>query len=402
MSLDLNQVVAQIESMAADLKLEEADWRACRDRALRTLREQSANLDGLKRRIAESKTTWLIAGITEDLAAGREAPPCPSEFTVVATDGSHIGIDRDSPARCYVINIGCIALTYGSRPDAILRSRPTLYSGKDDMAIVDPQGSGEQVVDGGLLGIKRHVAECSELAELAEELASDRPVLALVDGTLVMWGLAGHAYPEYVRTELLKNGFLQALDRIRDAGQGDGVAIASYISLPRSTEVVNALRVAICPHDPPDCDRHCSRGSSSTAKECDAVAGVRDRDVFLTVLKPGERSSAFISRSSVVPDYYGEHEVRFFYVRTGDEIARVEYPRWVEDRGLVGLLHALVLDQCARGRGYPVALSEAHEQAVLTGADREQFRLLVEQALADQRMDVVSSEKGRSKRTRWI
>jgi hypothetical protein len=49
-----------------------------------------------------------------------------------------------------------------------------------------------------------------------------------------------------------------------------------------------------------------------------------------------------------------------------------------------------------------VALSEAHEQAVLTGADREQFRLLVEQALADQRMDVVSSEKGRSKRTRWI
>jgi hypothetical protein len=217
----------------------------------------------------------------------------------------------------------------------------------------------------------------------------------------VMWGLAGHNYPDFVRTELLQNGFLLALDRIRDTGPGTGVALASYISLPRSTEVANALRLAVCPHDPPNCDQHCSRLPQSAGRECDAV-GVRDRDLFRVLLKPGQRSSNFISGSSVVREYYGEHEVRFFYLKAGDEIARVEFPRWVEDRGLVGLVHALVLDQCERGQGYPVALSEAHEQAVLTGADREQFRLLVERALTDRRLPVVVSEKSRSKRTRWV
>ncbi len=399
MSLDLSEVAAQIDDMAANLKLEEADWRARLDRARATLEEQSAGLDALRARIAESRTSWLVAGITEDLAGSHQPPPCPPDFTVVATDGSHIGVDRHGPARCYLINIGCTALTYGERPDALLSSAPTLFSGKEDMTIVNPGGGGEQQVDGALLGIKRQVAECAALAGLAGNVPSDRPALALVDGTLVMFGLAGHIYPDFVRTELLENGFLAALDRIRDAGQG--AALASYISLPRSTEVVNVLRVAVCPHDPPNCDRHCSGATNSSGRQCDTV-GVRDRDVFDAILKPGERSSIFISGSSVVQDYYGDHEIRFFYVRVGDEIARVEFPRWVEERGLVGLLHALVLDQCDRGRGYPVALSEAHEQAVLTGADREQFRLLVERALADNRLPVVVSEKSRSKRTRWI
>jgi hypothetical protein len=401
MSLDLNAVAAQVDAMAANLKLENADWAARLDRALGTLRVQSAGLDALRRKIADSRTTWLIAGVTSDPAASHEAPRCPSEFTVAATDGSHIGVDRDSPARCYVINIGCAALSYGGRPDAVLRSRPTLHSGEEDLTIKDPRGSGEQPVDGGLLGIKRQVMECLALAELAGEVAPGLPTLALVDGTLVMFGLAGHAYPDYVRTELLTNGFLQALDKIRNTQRGAGLALASYISLPRSTEVVNALRVAICPHDRPDCDVHCSRASSPTERECDVVAGVRDRDLFRALLKPGERSSIFVSGSSVVRDY-GDHEIRFFYVKAGDEIARVELPQWVEDRGLVDLVHALILDQCDRGQGYPVALSEAHEQAVLKGADREQFRLLVERALGDHRLPVVISEKSRSKRTRWV
>ena len=33
------------------------------------------------------------------------------------------------------------------------------------------------------------------------------------------------------------------------------VALASYISLSRATEVVNVLKVAICPQESPDCDR---------------------------------------------------------------------------------------------------------------------------------------------------
>ncbi|GAH84205.1 unnamed protein product, partial [marine sediment metagenome] len=69
---------------------------------------------------------------------------------------------------------------------------------------------------------------------------------------------------------------------------------------------------------------------------------------------------------------------------------------------LLNLAHALILDQCRRGQGYPVALSEAHEQAVVTGADRETFWQLVESLLVDEHLPSPSSAKSQSKRTRWV
>jgi GNAT superfamily N-acetyltransferase len=133
------------------------------------------------------------------------------------------------------------------------------------------------------------------------------------------------------------------------------------------------------------------------------VAGVQDKELFSALLSPGERSALFVSQSSVVRKRYGEHRVYFFYIKTEEEIARVEIPQWVaENRELLNLTHALVLDQCRRGQGYPVALSEAHEQAVVTMADRESFWALVEASLVDEKLPTPASGKSRSKRTRWV
>ncbi|MDY6892511.1 MAG: DNA double-strand break repair nuclease NurA [Chloroflexota bacterium] len=402
MSLDLNQVVIQIENMAETLKEDEQTWQGCLNRALEVFRTQSTDIDSLKRKIKNSKVTWLVAGIAEELLGNHKPDLCPHNFVVVASDGSHIDVDRHSPARCYLINVGTTILCYGQDPDAILCSQPTLYANQDDMTIADPLGSGGYPVAGALLGIKRMVAECMALAEIGEGLSPRLPAIALLDGSLIMWGLAGDVYPEYVRTELLKKGFLTALGKIEEMGQNRELALASYISHSQSSEVINALRIAICPHDSPDCDRHCPRSSPSLERACDAVAGIRDRDLFYALLEPGERSATFISRSSVVEKYYGEHEVRFFYLRVDDEIARVEFPGWVEARGQVDFVHALLLDQCHRGQGYPVALSESHEQAVVTSVDRERFQHLVEHALTEKKVSTATSAKSRSKRTRWV
>ena len=72
------------------------------------------------------------------------------------------------------------------------------------------------------------------------------------------------------------------------------------------------------------------------------------------------------------------------------------------DESLLSLAHALILDQCRRGQGYPVALSEAHEQAVVTGADRENFWQLVESSMVEEHMPTPGSAKSFSKRTRWV
>ena len=81
----------------------------------------------------------------------------------------------------------------------------------------------------------------------------------------------------------------------------------------------------------------------------------------------------------------------------------VEIPQWVaKDESLLNLTHGLILDQCQRGLGYPVALSEAHEKAVVTTADREEFWQLVESLMVEEKMPTPTSAKSFSKRTRWV
>jgi hypothetical protein len=399
MPLDLSQVAAQIEGLAAKLRADEKERAQRLERALQLL--HAADVDSLKRKIASSKTTWLVAGLTEGLAQRYEAPPCPSEFTVLATDGSHIDVDRHSSVRCYLINIGSVILQYGENPDALLSSAPALFFG-DDLVLTDPVGR-EELIEGALLGVKRSVEECQALAKIAHELPGERPALALIDGSLILWGLAGRDFEEakrYVREELLDRGYLEALDRMKRCSQNKILALASYISFPRSTDVVNALRVARCPYDTANCDFYCSGGRE---RECDAVAGIQDRDLFRTLLGYGERSPIFVSGSRFMQRHYGEHQIHFFYIKLDEEVARVEIPKWVaENKELVGVVHALVLDQCRRGHGYPVALMEAHEKAVVTGADREQFWGLVELCLAEDRLGMRTSGKRMSKRLRWV
>jgi len=393
-SLDLIKVVAQVGGMVARLKAGDEERRKHLQYALDVLCDKSIDFDHLRKRIEDSqrKTTWLVAGLVDGLSQCYKPSSLPLEFTIIATDGSHIDVDRHKPTRCYLINIGAAVIDYGANPGARLDSLPHLYSEPEDLVIAPEKGR-EQPVEGVLLGIKRSVEEIKYLASLAKELPPNSPALALLDGSLILWGL--EAYPEFVTEALLDKGFLPYLEDIRRFN----IALASYISFPRSTDVVNALRVTICPYEAPDCDRYCP----NKAKNCDKVAGVQDRELFINLLGHGERSALFISQSSIVQKRYGEHWVYFFYLRVGDEIARIEIPQWVaRDEGLLNLTHSLVLDQCQRGLGYPVALAEAHEKAVVTAADREEFWRVVESLLVEEKMPTPTSAKSFSKRTRWV
>jgi len=64
----------------------------------------------------------------------------------------------------------------------------------------------------------------------------------------------------------------------------------------------------------------------------------------------------------------------------------------------VDLVHAVVLDQGRKGAGYPVALREAHERAVVRAADRERFFTLLREALVKNGVKVAFSRKAVSKR----
>jgi len=397
-SLDLAQVAGQIEGMAASLKAEEAERGQRINFALETLHKQAGQLDQLRQKVQSSRTTWLVAETPDGLDINEPPPSLPQDFVVLASDGSHIDVDRHRSAHCFLINIGTVRLRYGEKPDAQLSSSPFLYSQGDDLVISSPSGNSYEPIEGALLGVKRTVEECHSLADAATSLEDSLPTLALLDGSLVLWTLAGqNNYPEYVSQALVNEGFLRYLEDMRRLSLAKQLAVAAYISFPRSTEVANALRLAVCPHEPADCDRYC-RGKDAE-RQCDSVAGVLDRAIFNRLLSPGERSAIFGSRSSIVEQRYGAHRAQFFYIKIDDEeVARVEIPLWVaQNRELMRLVHAVVWQQCRQGQGYPVALSEAHEKAVVTASDRDQFWQLLERDIV-----LKSSAKSRSKRSRWI
>ncbi len=396
MSLDLSKVVKQISDMVAQFTSHRQERNDRIDRALEILFNQANKLDSLKKKIALSKTTWLVAEPVNSIDLQISLPETPSDFTVMATDGSHIDVDRHHATRCYLINIGTVELRYGSHPDAFLDSEPVIYSSDDDLVIASPDGLREVPIEGNLLGIKRSLEECRRLSEMAAALPSGCTALGLMDGSLILWNLEG--YPEFVTESLLDNRFLSYLEEICRSALDKRLAVASYISFPRSADVTNLLRVAVCPRESVDSDR-CS---SCATRECAQIAGVFDRQLFTLLLKEGERTGLFISPSKI-QRRYGKHQVYFFYLRINEEIGRVEIPRWVaEDISKVDLVHSLIVDQCRRGQGYPVALSEAHEKAVVTGADRDNFWRMVDESLVGEGLPVTESEKSRSKRTKWI
>ena len=423
MALDLHKTAPQIGGMSRALRASRSE------RAERLRRAAAAIRDPLSReagplpeetfvarveaaRPPRPRVTWLVAGLPEggrsiDLAQRSPLPPIAGAYTVVATDGSQIDVDRHGPAHCFLINVGGALIRYGLSPAAELFSQPALFAGPEQMVLADPEGGlREQPIDGVLLGVKRMVMECEALAERVEALEPGAPALALLDGSLVLWELSGARYPDHVRGILLQEGLLAGFDRLREAAAARPLAFASYISSPRSTEVANVLRVAWCPHEGLEsrgCDAICGAGGTGN-RECDRVAaGLMDRDIFSELLEPGDRSALFASRSPIVLSDYGRHEVRFCYLNVGAEIARLEMPEWVAgDKGAVDLLHALVMDQCRKGRGYPVALQEAHERAVVTAGDRRVFWEMVEESLAGQGVPVSGSEKARSKRLRAV
>lgn len=403
MSLDLSKLTTQAQKMIAHLAQEHDKTAGNLVNALSALNDQSLSDEALLKRIASAKTSWLVARASGDYRQTSAPSPAPADYTALATDGSQIELNRHSEYNYYLINTGSISLSYGRNADAFLENKPKLFYTSEDMIITPPDNSTKaQVVDSAIVALKRDAYEAGALAELTKQNGKETPIIALLDGTLIKWLFNTLKFESFVVEELLDNGFLKALDEIYEESKKGKLALASYISNPGSSDVINMLRVKICPFDEVNCDSHC-RKISVGERKCDGVNGITDSMLFSRLLSEGERSAVFASDSKIL-EKYGRHSVYFYYVKLEEETARVEIPEWVAfDNTLLELTHTLILDQARRGHGYPVALSEAHEQAVVTFKDREHLEYLIDTMTGDDAsLKSKASLKRISKQTRWV
>jgi hypothetical protein len=381
--LDLIKLVPQIQEMtrlmvAVGPELEQR--RAAAERCLRQIAADPAHIINLPRDRSEPR---MALPTEEPVDASFPAPHRTGSVTVVAVDGSQIEPDYHEVSACFVINVGGAVFHYEPAPSpgaASLTSQPRLFFHRDD---VEPEEESEaRFGTWEDLDATRMLAESSRLRDLLEaEKRPGRPLLAFLDGPLIAWRL-GWIEPRSRRQEAARN-FLMSLDAGRDAA----APVVGYLSRTRSPDVIGLLKFTCC-ETAVATGQFCARCAAAWRRRdaapgtpkgapCFApVDGLIDTDLFrLLLTRPGERSAVFESNSSVLEQLYDEHRrIGFFFLNAGLEIARVEVPEWVwRDRAMLDTVHAIVYEQIRLGKGYPIAISEAHEQAVVRGPERQAF-----------------------------
>ncbi|PSQ99705.1 MAG: hypothetical protein BRD51_01495 [Bacteroidetes bacterium SW_11_64_17] len=386
--LDLRQLRDQLSDFE-EYQADQQDRRgAQRDRADALLEVCHEHWQAVQEAVTTAQPRRLVAQMREPPAATHAAPERPSPITVAATDGSQIYPDRHVEPPFFLLNVSRVAFQYGTTEEPHLDSTPTLHFREPLAARFDAP---LDTIPSELVSALRDERELSQLLDVATTArVSGRPLVALADGTLIRWMIRGMD-DERLEDELISR-YTEHLEEFRD----DGLALASYVSRPASTEVVNLLRFvggdldAVPPSMPTD------------APDMPRLDGLLDRHVLDTVLAPGERSAVFGSASHIQGEYPTGTDIAFFYLKGpgpgGGELGRIEVPRWVaDDPALLDRVHATVLQECRKGEGYPLALSEAHERAVVRASEREAFFRLMERRLRRAGLGPTGSRKRRSK-----
>ena len=390
--LDLTKLARQMQGISQHLTLEAAASRQRLERAQQffiVAKTQQAELVQRQEKWRD-RITFNAATPVEPLSTCIDLPIPPACHTVIATDGSQIAPNHHEIAYCYLINVGRVMLHYGQSLHPLLDSLPEVFYQPEDLYVSRQWGIRTEE----WMGYRRTASETSVLAELACNWVNQRevdkgkkmlsalspvpnpqspiPTLAMVDGSLIYWFL--EQLPGEARDRILPP-ILEAWDALREAG----IPIMGYLSASRSSDSLNFLRLPACPHPVPDCMTHCP-GQSDRAP-CQVFDPLRDTFLWASQLQPGQRSTLWRSSARIL-DLYGEHQIYFCYVHVGTEIARVEVPAWVaENPEKLDSALSLMLAQVQKGYGYPVALAEAHNQAVVRGGDRARFFALLEQQM---------------------
>ncbi|MGC8958416.1 MAG: DNA double-strand break repair nuclease NurA [Chloroflexia bacterium] len=398
MPFDIAHLMPAIEDLASYYASEVVpDLHNCSEAARALLQETSRET---LEEVSCKPALRVLAMPLEDPGRALAAPPPPEGYRVLASDGSSVDVDPHFPARYVLLHTALAGLAYGP-PAYWTEHVPRLFFRREELELAYP-GSEEPVeVEGPVVVTLRAYEELRALGEGVGRLLQspdDRPLLAMMDAVILWTHHGSGPGHEALREDYLRRS-VEQVDRFRKWG----VPLVSFTSMPRHREVVNTLLALGCPQERKLACSDCRE----PRRECLFLQGLQDRHLF-SFLKEGERSALFR------PVYRGDTawrlppgvqpfdpELVFFYLNTGPEVARVEMPLWIFRDNLLPTVHAVLLDQCRPRRadtvGYPLALTLAHREAVLTAQDRRFIQWLVEEALARRGLYLPPSAKAEMK-----
>ncbi|MBI2344974.1 DNA double-strand break repair nuclease NurA [Candidatus Dependentiae bacterium] len=340
---------------------------------LEILFEQVKNDEHLVLMIASKKWSLLLPSWHGKLGQTFLIKEHQHPYQVLAVDGSQIYYDKHQGPACSLINIGVVYLQYG------LHTSKVELSSYPEILVVDQDQ--QYVLDAEYINLYREQCELIEAVKSSEQSIQQLidPFMCLLDGSLIFFQVDDE------KNENSQNFFNKYIEELQLFFNSKILHVA-YMSFPKTKDMINIIRLVSADFQ------------EKNIKQSDYFSNLLDVDLLRIFLAEGHRTIIFESKAPICYAYPKHLKPYFCYLNVGLEIVRLEFAGWIaQDPMLVDRLCAIVLDQAIKGNGYPVALFEAHEQAVIKTVDREFFYATIKQIYLKNNQDYKISSKSSKK-----
>lgn len=349
--LDRHKLLSQLDQINKDLFYNFA--KDCD--VARSIWDSIKDKEDLSNDIQKTKYSLLVPAWQGCLGYIKRVNDPVDEYAVLATDGSQIYYDKHQGPGCYLINIGSVLLNYSKPVSAVtLSSQPHLFFLSEENR---EQGS----VD--FINLQREEYELQKACELSYQFRAkygEKSFITLIDGSLIFFHLENQSIDQ-------KQFFLDRYFNYLQKFYEEKALNAGYISFPQNKELVNILKLVAAQFD------------EQILQKFKLFDQLTDVHVAQFLLEPGCRTAVFQSKAPISYLYPQILKPYFCYLHVGYEIVRIEFCSWIaHDEKLVDEICRIAYDQASKGRGYPVCLFEAHEQAVVKGYDRDFFYAMLQ------------------------
>ena len=318
----------------------------------------------------------------------REWAECIEGITTLAVDGSQLQPWRDASIPVALIQVGLFANPHSQgKPYTKDVQMEVLAPGEImEQSRVEEKDPDSYPYSEMEVTLRRYTLEAETLCRQMEQYARARrgnepaysPV-AFFDGSLVVSFALTMPSPYRERYIASAVSLLKTSERCR-------VPLIGYIDTSYARDIITMLLRL---------DRMQPQPRLRETKK------IHDALLWKDSMRWGDRTPAMIcARGDVLADY-GEYRdsVAFCYLKTTatHPPARLEFPRWLLDDGLLDPVLDVVRAEVIAGNGYPYAIETADAVAVITQQDRLEFYAHFQEFMEKQGMEFTFSRKAVSK-----
>lgn len=315
------------------------------------------------------------------------------DVTTFAVDGSQLPPWRDASIPVALVQVALYENPH-QPPAPYIKDAITELLTPDDLLVSEREASDARAgaaltYSTQVVHLRRFELEVRTLVERMEhhtrqrrEDAAPGSVVAFYDGSLIV-SFALALSPPY------RTRYVDAARRLLRASTECRIPLVAYIDTSYARDIVTMLRGLDEPEALPE------------------ARGVHDALLWRGALRWGDRTPAFLSaRDDMHSMNYGEQadQIAFVYFQAAQDRppARLEFPRWLLDAGLLDGVMDVVRAETIAGTGYPYPIEAADAAAVISTHEREQFYRLFQDFAEQEGLAFSFSRKALSKSRRRV